>query len=107
MSATSVEAVGVAICPYACEVFVYHGLLCRDTASRVVHEECVQQVKTIVVEGGDNGCDICAAPLREGRLKVGERCDAGPLLLAGRTEDTTVCQRVSVMSSDTEHTGRS
>ena len=50
MSVTSVEAVRVAICPYACEVFVYHGLLCRDTASRVVHEECVQQVKTNVVE---------------------------------------------------------
>jgi hypothetical protein len=107
MSATSVETVRVAICPYACEVFVYHGLLCRDTASRVVNEECVQQVKTNVVEGGNNGCDICAAPLGEGRLEVGERCDAGPLLLARCTENTTTCQRVSVMLSDAERTGRS
>jgi hypothetical protein len=65
MSNTSVEAVRVAICPYACEVFVDHALLCRDTASRVVYKECVQQVKANIVESGDNGCDICAAPLGE------------------------------------------
>ena len=100
MSPTSVEAVRVAIGPYACEVFVYHGLLRRDTASRVVHEECVQQVKTNVVEGGNNSCDICAAPLGEGRLEVGERCDAGPLLLARCTENAATCQKDSAMLSD-------
>ena len=58
------------------EVWVLAGLLCRDTSGGVVDEECVEKVESVVVEAGDDGCDVGAVLLRERGLEVGEGRDA-------------------------------
>jgi hypothetical protein len=63
-------AVAVPVC--SCEVGVNHTLLGRDTTSRVVDKKRVEEVKANVVESGDNACDVCAVPLGERGLEVGE-----------------------------------
>lgn len=71
------------------EVWVQASLLRRDTSSGVVDEKCVKKVKPVVIETGDDGCDIGTVPLGERSLEVREGRDARPLGFGGGAENPT------------------
>ena len=70
------------------KVRVDNCLLRRDAASGIVHEKCVEQIQTNVVQRGHRVGDVGACPLGEGWLEVGERSDTGPVHFGGCAEDT-------------------
>lgn len=89
MVAVAVLVARVAVHP--AEVRVDDGLFGRDAPSGVVYKERVEQVKTNLVEIGDNVCNVRLAPLRERWLEVWEGRDTRPVLLVGCAEDTGAC----------------
>jgi hypothetical protein len=70
------------------EVGVVAGLLGRDAAGRVVDEEHLEEVESLVVKVGADGGVRVALPLGEGSLEVGIRGDSGPDILSRGTEKT-------------------
>jgi hypothetical protein len=84
-------AVAIALTGDARKVSMGNSLLCRDAPSRVVHQHRVEEIKTYVVERGDNRGNVGPTPLGERRLEVWERGNAGPILLARRAEDAEHC----------------
>lgn len=78
------------------EVWVDASLLGRNPTSGVVHEQRVQEVQSIIVESGHDGCNVGPMPLGERRLEVGEGSHAGPLALRGGTQDAVVARLVEI-----------
>ena len=87
----SVVAVPVAV-HSAREVRVQDCLLGRDATSRVVDEQCIQKIQSVVVKCRHGRSNVLLVPLGERGLVVGEGSNARPVNLGGGTKNTDTCQ---------------